>query len=178
MDRRTALTADLEQLLHRLFGLAGSEGLNVLADLDLTFAQARAGMLLACSAPQPIFSVAQQLGISVHSAGRTIERLVELGIVQRLENPADRRVKLVSLTPRGIQLLDQHVADKHRALQVLVGRLPDDLVDALAAAVRPILDGDYLRPECAPEPDAPTAAPGRRKPRVDAPHENRLAPQR
>lgn len=161
MDRRASLSADFEQLLQRLFGLAESEGLSALAEVDLSWSQVRVTMLLACSPPQPIWSVAAQLGISVHSAGRTIEQLVALGMVERQESPADRRVKLVSLSPHGIELIDQHLAGKRRALQVFVDRLPDDHVDALAAAIRPILAGEYLTPgPHAPKPGA-AQQPGR-----------------
>jgi DNA-binding MarR family transcriptional regulator len=126
--------------------LAGAEGLSALADADLTWSQVRVTMLLACSEQLPIRSVSERLDISVHSAGRTIDQLVELGIVDRRESRTDRRVKLVSLTPRGVDIINQHLALRRRALQVFLDRLPDDRVAALAEALRPILAGDYLRP--------------------------------
>ena len=149
-------------MLQRLCGLAGAEGLSALADADLTWSQVRVTMLLACSEQLPIRSVSERLGCSVHSAGRTIDQLVELGVVDRRESRTDRRVKLVSLTPRGDEIIDQHLALRRRALQVFLDRLPDDRVGALAEALRPILAGDYLQPFSAedrtPGPDElPTA---------------------
>jgi DNA-binding MarR family transcriptional regulator len=153
VDQRAALSADLELLLQRLFGLAESEGLKCLADVDLTWSQVRVIMLLAYSQQQSISSVAEQLGVSIHSAGRTIDQLVELALVDRHENPADRRVKLVALTPRGVEIIDQHVAQKRRALRLFVDRLPDDRITALAEAIRPILTSDDPRtPSLTPEP--------------------------
>ena len=47
----------------------------------------------------------RRLGISKQAAGKTIERLEELGYVHRSGDDADRRRKLARLTPRGIAAL-------------------------------------------------------------------------
>jgi DNA-binding MarR family transcriptional regulator len=47
----------------------------------------------------------RRLGISKQAAGKTIERLEELGYVHRAGDEQDRRRKLVRLTPRGVEVL-------------------------------------------------------------------------
>jgi DNA-binding MarR family transcriptional regulator len=47
----------------------------------------------------------RRLGISKQAAGKTIDRLEELGYVHRSGDEADRRRKLARLTPRGIEAL-------------------------------------------------------------------------
>jgi DNA-binding MarR family transcriptional regulator len=47
----------------------------------------------------------KRLGVSKQAAGKTVERLEELGYVRRTDDDADRRRKLVRLTPRGIEAL-------------------------------------------------------------------------
>ena len=47
----------------------------------------------------------RHLGISKQAAGKTIDRLEELGYVHRSGDDADRRRKLVRLSPRGIAVL-------------------------------------------------------------------------
>jgi DNA-binding MarR family transcriptional regulator len=49
--------------------------------------------------------VGKRLGISKQAAGKTVERLEELGYVERAGDDEDRRRKLVRLTPRGISAL-------------------------------------------------------------------------
>jgi DNA-binding MarR family transcriptional regulator len=49
--------------------------------------------------------VGKRLGISKQAAGKTVERLEELGYVQRAGDDADRRRKVVKLTRRGIEAL-------------------------------------------------------------------------
>jgi DNA-binding MarR family transcriptional regulator len=49
--------------------------------------------------------VGKRLGISKQAAGKTLERLEELGYVHRTGDDADRRRKTMRLTPRGISAL-------------------------------------------------------------------------
>jgi DNA-binding MarR family transcriptional regulator len=47
----------------------------------------------------------KRLGISKQAAGKTVDRLEELGYVHRAGDETDRRRKLIRLTPRGIEAL-------------------------------------------------------------------------
>jgi DNA-binding MarR family transcriptional regulator len=47
----------------------------------------------------------RRLGVSKQAAGKTIDRLAELGYVERVDDESDGRRKLVRLTPRGIDSL-------------------------------------------------------------------------
>jgi DNA-binding MarR family transcriptional regulator len=49
--------------------------------------------------------VGKRLGISKQAAGKTLERLEELGYVHQAGDDADRRRKTMRLTPRGISAL-------------------------------------------------------------------------
>ncbi len=146
MDVRGELFDSLEDFVRQLVGLVELEGLSFLVDVELSFTQVRMAMLLACSEPRPIRSIADQLELSVHAAGRNIDRLVEVGIVERREDPDDRRVRLVSLSAQGLDLVDRHLEARRRALRTFIDRLPDEQVEALADALRPVLAGGSLLP--------------------------------
>jgi DNA-binding MarR family transcriptional regulator len=47
----------------------------------------------------------RRLGVSKQAAGKTVDRLAEIGYVERWADPADGRRKLIRLTPRGIEAL-------------------------------------------------------------------------
>jgi DNA-binding MarR family transcriptional regulator len=47
----------------------------------------------------------RRLGVSKQAAGKTIDRLEDLGYVHRSGDDADRRRKLARLTPRGVEAL-------------------------------------------------------------------------
>ncbi|MDI3417100.1 MarR family winged helix-turn-helix transcriptional regulator [Streptomyces sp. B-S-A12] len=54
--------------------------------------------------------VGRRLGVSKQAAGKTVDRLVELGYAERADDPADARRKLVRLTSRGRDALARSAA--------------------------------------------------------------------
>ena len=135
----------LEDFLRRMFSLVQADAMDQLLELDVSLSQARTVFVLAHVAePVQIGEIARRLGLSQAAAGRTVDQLVQLGIVERRENPLDRRVKLVSLSPSGLEIADQHIEQKRKAIRAVTERLPVDDCERLTAALRPILAGDYL----------------------------------
>jgi DNA-binding MarR family transcriptional regulator len=135
----------LQEFLRRMFSLAEAEATDLLVDLDVSLSQARTMFVLAHVAEAvPIHQVAGRLGLSQAAAGRTVDQLVKLGIVERHESADDRRVKLVSLSPRGFDIADQHIEQKRKAIRAVSERLPTADCARLTAALRPILAGDCL----------------------------------
>jgi DNA-binding MarR family transcriptional regulator len=51
--------------------------------------------------------VGRRLGISKQAAGKTVDRLAELGYVHRQGDDTDHRRKLIRVTPRGVDALTQ-----------------------------------------------------------------------
>jgi DNA-binding MarR family transcriptional regulator len=51
--------------------------------------------------------IGRRLGVSKQAAGKTVDRLETLGYVERADDPADARRKLIRLTPRGLDSLTQ-----------------------------------------------------------------------
>ena len=137
----------LEDFLVRLFNASESESMDTLVDMDLTFSQARTIFMLAQACePIPIHEVASRLRLSFAAAGRNVDQLVKLDLVERRENPADRRVKLVSLSEAGEKIARQHFDAKRHELKRFVERLPPEHCQRLTDALAPILAGDFLRP--------------------------------
>ncbi|MCW2679460.1 MAG: MarR family transcriptional regulator [Frankiales bacterium] len=134
------------EFLTRLMAAGESDGLNALIESDLSFSQVRTLFLLTrTSEPMPIHAIAEALGLSVAAAGRNVEQLLCLDMVERRESPADRRVKLVSLTPTGEGLVAQHVEAKRESLRVFTDALPPEHREGLHRALTNILAGGVLR---------------------------------
>jgi len=51
--------------------------------------------------------IGRRLGVSKQAAGKTVDRLQALGYIERVDDPADARRKLIRLTPRGVDCLTQ-----------------------------------------------------------------------
>jgi DNA-binding MarR family transcriptional regulator len=137
----------LVEFVTRLMNVSESDGLDALNESDLSFSQARTLFLLTKTAePMPIHSIAGALGLSVAAAGRTVDQLLHLDLVERRESPSDRRVKLVSLTPAGERLVAQHVEAKRDSVRAFTDALPPEHRDPLHRALTDILAGGVLRP--------------------------------
>jgi len=89
--------------------------------------------------------VGRRLGVSKQAAGKTVDRLVELGYAERGGEAADRRRKLVRLTPRGTEALAlsaqafEHVRDRW------AGLLGAERVAAIEDSLRAVTPGQPLR---------------------------------
>jgi len=87
----------------------------------------------------------RRLGISKQAAGKTIERLEELGYVHKAGDDQDRRRKLVRITPRGLDTLAMSamIFDDIRSRWASV--LGPDRLSALEADLRMMVPGETFR---------------------------------
>jgi DNA-binding MarR family transcriptional regulator len=86
-----------------------------------------------------------RLGISKQAAGKTIDRLAELGYVHKADDDTDRRRKLVRITPRGLDALAMSAAifDDIRSRWAAV--LGPDRLSALEAGLRTMAPAETYR---------------------------------
>lgn len=146
-DPRPDAAELLALFVQRVVTMLHVDTIETVAAFDLSLTQAR--ILFALhhhGTPVPISQIATGLGSSVAATERNIEHLVRLGLVSRVEDPHDRRVKLISLTPAGLDLIARRVEQNRRTLRAFVERLPETDAERLAAALEPILAGTALPP--------------------------------
>ena len=80
--------------------------------------------------------VAARLGVTKQAAGKTIDRLESEGYVRRSADPADARRKLVTVTARGHDLLQQSAELFDRALARRTERIGHDRMAELERGLR------------------------------------------
>src|SRR5207244_7686400 len=81
----------------------GSEHVAILRGLGLTPGHMKALSLLDPDEPRPMRAMADSLACDASMVTWLVDRLEERGLVERKTSPADRRVKTLVLTPRGIR---------------------------------------------------------------------------
>jgi len=64
--------------------------------------------------PLPVNTIGPKVYLTPGSISVAVDRLVERGLVSRVESPEDRRVRIVSLTPKGKRLITP-IFRKHAA---------------------------------------------------------------
>jgi DNA-binding MarR family transcriptional regulator len=89
--------------------------------------------------------VGRKLGISKQAAGKTIDRLADLGYVERAGDAADRRRKVVRLTPRGIEALTLSAMIFSQIRDRWADQLGVDALAQLEASLQAMTPGEKFR---------------------------------
>jgi DNA-binding MarR family transcriptional regulator len=98
------------------------------AHLDLSIGQLKILMILAGHQGMTISQIAAAIGIGKSATSILVERLVQLGIVQRTEDANDRRRTLVTFTHAGSDLATRlRQGNIDRLVQWYSALAPDDL---------------------------------------------------
>lgn len=91
----------------------------------------------------------RRLGVSKQAAGKTIDRLVELGYAARTADASDARRKLVRLTPRGHDVLARSAAIFERLRADWTEQLGVDGVRGMEANLRAVVPPTAIRLDAA-----------------------------
>lgn len=148
LDATATCVADF---IDRVLSSAKVTAVDSIAATELTVSQLRMMFVLArCTEPSPVNEVADGVGLSLAAAGRAADRLVALGLVDRREDDRDRRVKRLSLTEAGHDLLAEQFRVHAEFVQGPLAEIPTDvrarLHDAVAAAAHYLPAAHVCRP--------------------------------
>ncbi|MEU2613075.1 MarR family transcriptional regulator [Micromonospora sp. NPDC007271] len=87
----------------------------------------------------------QRLGVSKQAAGKTVDRLVAVGYLERADDPADARRKLVRLTDRGLDGLRRSAVVFDQLRDRWAATLGADRVAALEDDLRTVAQPNFFR---------------------------------
>jgi DNA-binding MarR family transcriptional regulator len=117
-----ALARQLLGFFRYAWSVSDSDFLREVSELDLTFTQFKALMLLAHETDElSVKEISERLGISLPAASRAVDPLVKRGFVERDEDPIDRRVKRVRPTKQGDRLVERLIETRIKAFEELLG---------------------------------------------------------
>ncbi|TDE12224.1 MarR family winged helix-turn-helix transcriptional regulator [Jiangella asiatica] len=133
--------ASLEAFLRQIGCARAESDLNSMVALDLSISQLRCLMALSRhTEPIPINELADELDLTLATAGRNVDRLVAHGLVVRREDPHDRRVRRVSLSEAGRDVIVDIDAARQSALRAYARSLHPVDRERLQAALAPIVN--------------------------------------
>lgn len=124
-------TADLDRvvgvfdtLMHRLMATHAPE----LSTVEMTMSQTKAMYLVLATGPMRMSELAHRLGVTNSTATGQVDRLVELGLLERHEDSADRRQVVVSATAHGGETLERFRELNSSRMREMLARVdPADL---------------------------------------------------
>jgi len=96
------------------------------AEVGVTMAQAKVLYVVMAAGQLRMTELAGRLGIAASSATEIVERLVELGLLERTADRVDRRQVVITATPAAVDLLERFRELNQRQLRELLGRLDAD----------------------------------------------------
>jgi DNA-binding MarR family transcriptional regulator len=102
-----SMERDVVELLRELLHAFLRESIPVWVDLPLTLPQLRTVFIIAHNKTSSVMQIAQHLGIGEPTASHLVDKLVQAGLVDRSEDPTDRRRAIVRLSPAGEELIER-----------------------------------------------------------------------
>jgi DNA-binding MarR family transcriptional regulator len=122
-----ALTRSLTMLRHALLRDGFLDAVRTMADHDISVAQLATLMLLDAEGSVTVGDLANDLARSLSATSRLVDQLVQRGIASRREDDRDRRVKRITLTEHGKEL---------------IGRVQRRRAEAQLAVMEALTDGE------------------------------------
>jgi DNA-binding MarR family transcriptional regulator len=147
--RRDLIDTALEAYMD-LFATMQSAAIDHWLMFELTFAQARALIILAAHKELTVSQLARLLKVGNSTASLLVQALVERGLVTRTEAEADRRHTLLRLSERGMELGAGRRKERAKQWQAWLGHLSDEELDALARGLSALQE--VVRAEAGPGP--------------------------
>jgi len=138
----------LAALMHHVFLYDRGNQLRVIEESGLSMTQGRVllelGGLGQDAQAWQVSDLAELFGVSVPSMSRAIDALVKAKLASRVEDPIDRRVRRVKITPRGKKLVDTLVTVRLTGIESFVATLSATQRRKLDAAGEALMDREDL----------------------------------
>ena len=82
-----------------------------------------------------VTDLGEHLGVSSAAASQMLDHLVQQGLISRAEDPSDRRVKQLSLTEKGQQILQESIHARQAWLDELASALSKSEIEKVHTAL-------------------------------------------
>ena len=86
-----------------------------------------------------VTDLGDHLGVTSAAVSQMLERLVQQELISRTEDPNDRRVKQIVLTPKGCQILEEGIRARQGWLNDLTESLSPDEKEQITAALNVLI---------------------------------------
>ena len=70
-----------------------------------------------------ISDISERFDITTPAASQLVEKVAQSGLIERSEDPSDRRVKHITLSPKGKAMVEKGTRERYRWVDELVTRL-------------------------------------------------------
>lgn len=128
---------DVEAVMSAARVLVAVTARSVAAVEDLvTLSQLRVLVMVASRTAPNLGAVATGLGVHPSNATRAVDRLVTAGLLNRRDDPTDRRNLVLGLTHDGRELVEQVMDQRREAIATILERMPTGRRRSLVPVMR------------------------------------------
>src|SRR5512136_766718 len=104
-------------------------------ETGLSFSQISILMRLLHGGNAGVSEIGDQLGVTNAAASQAVERLVQMDLIERTEDPIDRRAKKLALTPEGHRLIEQGIEIRSQWVEGLTDALTPEQQSMIISAL-------------------------------------------
>ncbi|MGI8589949.1 MAG: MarR family winged helix-turn-helix transcriptional regulator [Nakamurella sp.] len=110
------------------------------AETTMSVGQFRALVIIASRGPMHSAGLAEAMGVHPSNATRTCDRLVAAKLLDRRDNPADRRHLMLTLTKKGHRMVDSVMSRRRALIGQILDKMPTDNRHRLAEVLNRFAD--------------------------------------
>ncbi|MHA6783325.1 MarR family winged helix-turn-helix transcriptional regulator [Pseudonocardia saturnea] len=119
----------------------------VVVDDVVTLPQLRVLVMVASRSGLNLGAVAAALGVHPSNATRGVERLVVAGLLDRRDDPTDRRNLVLELSAAGRALVERVMEERRTAIAAILARMPPGRRRALVPVLRSLAAASDVVPD-------------------------------
>lgn len=101
----------------------------------LSFSQINILMRLFHGGSAGVSEIGEQLGVTNAAASQAVDRLVGMGLIERTEDPDDRRAKRLALSQKGCVLIEQGIEARSKWTEGLTDTLTPEQQNMIISAL-------------------------------------------
>ena len=155
MTSEIEVTTSLENLMETFMRRSMHNFILYAKKHELSMSQIGALFVIRRKGTCGVTDIGAHLGITAAATSQMLNQLVEQNLIQRSEDPEDRRVKRIVLTDFGTKTLEESVRARQSWLHRLAGTLTPEEQECVSASIKILLDKvalleDDLMPEMVP----------------------------
>ncbi len=114
---------------------SGHDFKHFMDETGLSFSQISVLMRLYHEGISGVSDIGSQLGVTNAAASQAVDRLVQLALIERTEDPDDRRAKRLELTPKGRVLVEKGVEVRSQWIESLADALTHQQQDMIVSSL-------------------------------------------
>jgi len=104
-------------------------------ETGLSFSQINILMRLFHGKSTGVSEIGEQLGVTNAAASQAVDRLVQLDLIERTEDPEDRRAKRLALTQKGRSLIEKGIEARSKWIEGLTDALTPEQQNMIISAL-------------------------------------------